>query len=122
MLLVFVNIGILLALLAEKRLKKYPLRVGLAFGAIKALLHAVIGIFAALQAQAPHAIPIILLVALVRGAIGFLATWGLLFLLERIDQIELAARLAPPGVITKRRPVVLEWIGVMATGVVCAFS
>jgi hypothetical protein len=122
MLLVFINIGILLALLSQKKIKKYPLKVGLVFGCIKAMLYAAFGIMAASGAGVPEVVPVVIVFALVRGAIGFLAAWGLLVLLARIDQIEIANRLAPAGAITKQPSVVLEWLGVMATGVICALS
>jgi hypothetical protein len=122
MFLVALNVGILLALLSQKKIKKHPFKVGLAFGGIKAALYLGFGLMAATAAGAPGAVPILIFAALLRGAIGFLSAWGLLHLLKRIDEVELAARLAPAGVITKPRSAVLEWLGVLATGVICAAS
>jgi len=122
MLLIAINVGILLALLAQKKIKKYPLKVALVFGGIKAALYAAFGLLAVTSAGAAEMVPFVIMGSLIRGCIGFLSAWGLLVLLARIDQIEIATRLAPAGVITKQRSVVLEWLGVLATGVICAFS
>lgn len=122
MLLVAINFVLLVALLSQKKSKKQPLMVGLIFGGIKAAVIIGLGLMASVTMGAPEVVALVVFSALIRGTISFLSAWALLALLKRIDDIEIAARLAPQGVITKPKSVVLEWTGVLVAGFICAFS